>query len=113
MKKIKLFLMLIGAAFIVSCTSTTYQEISIPATNPTYATNVEPVIKANCVGCHGGSQSPSLKTYEEVKNATQNGSLICRIDQTQACGSVMPPSGALSKETISMILLWQKQGYSN
>ena len=113
MKKIKFLLMLIIPAFIVSCTSSTYEEISAPVTNPTYTLNVEPVIKANCTGCHSGGQSPNLASYTQVKDATQNGDLICRIDQTQACGRVMPQSGAMSKQTIDMILLWQQQGCIN
>lgn len=106
--------MVIASAFIVSCESSTYNEISVISTNPTYTANVEPVIKANCIGCHsGGSQYPNLETYAEVKDATQNGVLICRIDQSQACGSVMPPNGAMSKQTVDMIKLWQTQGYIN
>jgi hypothetical protein len=114
MKKIKIFLLLISiAAFTVSCTSSTYEEISAPVTNPTYNANVGPVIKANCTGCHSGGQYPDLTSYALVKDATQNGNLICRIDQSQACGRVMPQSGAMSKQTIDMIILWQTQGCIN
>jgi hypothetical protein len=116
MKKLIIFLLFICTiTYMVSCTSSTYEEISAPVTNPTYAVNVEPVIKAKCTGCHSGGQSPNLTTYQNVKNATQNGDLICRIDQTPgvACGRVMPPSGSMSKQTIDMIILWQTQGYAN
>ena len=113
MKKFKIVAMILSTVFMVSCTSNTYQEISAPVTNPTYTANVEPVIKANCTGCHSGGQSPNLTTYANVKNATQNGDLICRIDQTQACGRVMPESGPMSRTTINMIILWQQQGCIN
>jgi hypothetical protein len=114
MKKLIIFIVFISAvSYMVSCTSSTYEEISAPVTNPTYTTNVGPVIKANCSGCHSGGQSPNLTTYANVKEATQNGDLICRIDQTQACGRVMPQSGAMSKQTIAMIILWQTQGCIN
>lgn len=114
MKKIKIIAMILCTVFMVSCTSNTYQEISAPATNPTYTTNIAPVINAKCTGCHkGGGQTPNLTTYSYVKDATQNGDLICRIDQTQACGSVMPESGPMSRITIDMIILWQKQGCVN
>lgn len=111
MKKFKIVAMIMSTVFMVSCTSNTYQEISAPVTNPTYTTNVEPVIKANCTGCHNGGEYPNLETYAEVKDATQNGALICRISNN--CGSVMPPSGALSQQTIDLIKLWQTQGYAN
>lgn len=114
MKKIKLVLMLIPSVFIVSCESSTFNEISVVATNPTYTANVEPVIKANCISCHsGGSKFPNLETYAEVKESTQNGDLICRIDQSISCGAVMPPNGAMSKQIVDMIKLWQTQGYAN
>jgi len=112
MKKIKIFLMLISAAFVVSCESTTYDQISIPSTNPTYTINVGPVIKANCSGCHsGGSQFPNLENYAQVKEATQNGNLLCKINGT--CGSVMPTNGKMSQGTIDMIQLWSSNGYIN
>ena len=115
MKK-NIVLLLICAAFLVSCTDRTYEDISgsESGTSPTYSANVEAVIKANCVGCHSdGGQFPALETYDQVKDATQNGNLICRIDQTQSCGSVMPRSGAMPRTTIDIIILWQKEGYKN
>lgn len=102
------------SAFIVSCESNTYNEITETTTNPTYTKNIAPIVKANCVSCHSGnSQFPNLETYAEVKESTQNGDLICRIDQSQACGSVMPPSGLMPQTTIDMFLLWQQQGCLN
>ena len=112
MKKIIIVLILVAGVFIVSCESNTYNEISVIATNPTYTANIEPVIKANCIGCHSvGGTFPTLTTYAQVKASTSTGSLICRIDES--CGSVMPPNGAMSKQTKDMIKLWQTQGYVN
>jgi len=115
MKK-SIVLLFACAAFLVSCTPRTYEEISETETSdsPTYTSNIEAVIQANCVGCHSaGGRFPTLETYEQVKDATQNGDLICRIDQTQSCGSVMPRSGPMPRQTIDMIILWQKEGYKN
>ena len=115
MKK-NIVLLFICTAFLVSCTTRTYEEISESesSASPTYTANVGPVIQANCVGCHSeGGRFPTLQTYDQVKDATQNGNLICRIDQTQSCGSVMPRSGAMPRQTIDMIILWQKEGYKN
>lgn len=114
MKKINTVLILMISAFIVSCESNTYNEITEINTNPTYTKNIAPIVKANCISCHAGnSQFPNLETYAEVKESTQNGDLICRIDQSQACGRVMPQSGPMSKATIDMFLLWQQQGCLN
>jgi len=108
MKKIVL-LMVASIAFLTSCESRTYEDISLAVSNPTYVANVKPVIDANCTGCHNGGTFPSLTNYTEVKDATQNGRLLCRIDGS--CGSIMPPSGQMPSGTISMINLWAKQGY--
>ncbi|CAD0009220.1 hypothetical protein [Flavobacterium chungangense] len=116
MKKNIVLLLFICTAFLVSCTTRTYEEISESesSSSPTYTANVGPVIQLNCVGCHSaGRRSPTLETYEQVRDAAQNGNLICRIDQTQSCGSVMPPGAPMPRTTIDMILLWQKEGYKN
>mgnify|MGYP003581600759 FL=1 len=117
MKKSILIILFTCAAFLVSCTPRTYEDISEEtqtSTSPTYTANIEAVIQTNCVGCHSdGGRFPTLETYDQVKDATQNGDLICRIDQTQSCGSVMPRSGPMPRATIDMIILWQKEGYKN
>lgn len=106
--------MIMVSVFIISCDSNTYNEIAVISNNPTYTANIAPAVRVNCLGCHsGGSQYPNLETYAEVKDATQNGDLICRIDQSQACGRVMPQSGSMAKTTIDMFLLWQQQGCLN
>jgi hypothetical protein len=114
MKKIKIFLVLLCGTIIVSCESNTIQDVSgIVVSNPTYVTNIKPVIDANCIVCHyANGQYPNLGIYNNVKDAAQNGDLLCRIDQSQACGSVMPPTGALPQATINMFKLWASQGYA-
>lgn len=108
-------MILTGTAIILSsCESNTYKEISVVA-NPTYSANVGPIIKSNCLSCHsGGSQFPNLETYAEVKDATLNGNLLCRIDDPSVCfGSIMPTSGRMPQTTIDLIKLWGVQGYVN
>ena len=113
MNKIKIFLILVSATFVVSCTSHTYDEISLPVANPTYSVNIEPVFKANCTECHNsGEQFPPLENYTEVRAATENGKVLCRIDG-KSCGSIMPPSGRMTQGTINMINLWATNGYKN
>jgi hypothetical protein len=115
MKKINIVLMIMASAFIISCESNTYNEVSVISANPTYTANVAPVVKANCTSCHsGGSRFPNLETYQEVKDATQNGDLICRIDDPSVCfGSIMPTSGRMQQTSIDMFKLWRDQGYAN
>ncbi|MFM9824566.1 hypothetical protein [Flavobacterium sp.] len=114
MKKIILVVLLaliivLGSVFN-SCESSTYQEISQVVANPTYTKDVEPIIRSTCTGCHG-SQFPSLESYAEVKDAIENGDLICRIEG-KSC-EVMPKSGRMPQTTIDLIKLWAFQGYIN
>ena len=112
MKKIKIFLILINVSFFASCESNTTQELTVVVTTPTYAKNIVPVITASCISCHSaGSQFPTLETYAQVVEATQNGNLLCRINGT--CGSIMPTNGKLPQATIDMIQLWKTNNYPN
>ncbi len=114
MKKLTVFLIvLISTSIYVSCDSNTTQEISAVVTNPTYSANIEPVISAKCAGCHSnGSQDPNLETYQEVKDAIENGTVLCRINGTDNCGEIMPTSGKMPQATLNMIQLWVDQGYA-
>ncbi len=105
MKKIKIVLLAISGLFLVSCESSTTQEISAVVTNPTYNANVASVMSAKCTGCHaGGNQYPNLETYAQVKDASRNGNLLCRL--VASCGNIMPQSGALPTATVTMINTW-------
>jgi hypothetical protein len=110
MKNLKLVLFAIGSLLVVSCESTTIQDISGVVTNPTYNVHVKPVMTSKCTGCHAaGGQFPNLASYSAVKNATQNGTLLCRLDAS--CGNIMPQSGSLPQATITMINTWATNNF--
>lgn len=109
MKRVNIFLILVSVLFMVSCTSNSIQDISAVVTNPTYAADVGPVFAAQCVGCHGGGQSPALNNYDNVKAACKTGNVLCRIEES--CGGIMPQSGKMPQATIDMIKLWAAQDY--
>jgi hypothetical protein len=105
MKNLKIVLLAISGLFLVSCESTTVQDISAVVTDPTYIAHIAPVMAAKCTSCHSnGDESPNLETYLEVKDAVQNGALLCRLDAS--CGRIMPQEGALPTATITMINNW-------
>ena len=113
MKTFKIiFIIIIGIIF--SCESNTYEEISEKNENPTYNTSVKSIIDNNCLSCHGssGGEFPTMETYLQVKDAAQNGSMICRIDD-QSCGSVMPQSGRMQQTKINTIKNWTLNGCPN
>ena len=116
----KIFLTAILGVFIAlgsvfySCESNTYGDIA-NITNPTYSANISPLFRSTCVSCHsGGSQYPNLDNYANVKDAIENGVLICKIDNPSGCyGGIMPESGRMPQSTINMIKLWRDQGFVN
>lgn len=115
MKTLKIIILLIITSYLeFSCDSSTYEEISEEVAKPTYTANVKVIIENNCFPCHTakGAQYPKLETYLEVKDATQKGDVICRIDD-QSCGAVMPKSGKMPQTTINTIVKWAANGYQN
>lgn len=119
MGKIKLIMLLLWSvfivsvlsAFIVSCESNTYDEISKKTENPTYEANVEHIIHHNCLSCHyGTNQYPNLETYEGVRNACLVNNLVCRIEG-ENCGIRMPQGGKLPQSDIDLIKLWVANGF--
>lgn len=113
MKTLKTTLLIavtIGSIFI-SCESNTYEEIAGVVDNPTYDANVKGIMEDKCNSCHNPEygQEPYLQTYALVKDACENGSVLCRIDDT--CGAIMPTSGKMPKARIDIIQNWALQGY--
>lgn len=113
MKNIKIASLIpIVIAFIAvaSCDTTSIQEIQPVVDNPTYVANIKPIFSAKCVSCHSSSgENPALTNYAEVKDAIENGSVMCKIQNE--CGSIMPPSGKMQQVFIDMIDNWKNQGY--
>jgi hypothetical protein len=74
-----------------------------------YATQIAPLLSANCTSCHGGSGPSagiSLNSYANVKaNANAANSAI------QA--GIMPPAGALSAANKLLFQTWVNQGMQN
>ncbi len=113
MKTLKITLLILGlmTLSVISCDSNTYEEIAGVVENPTYQANVKGIMEDKCNSCHNPEygQEPYLQTYEMVKDACENGSLICKIDGS--CGSIMPTEGKMPKARIDIIQNWALQGY--
>ena len=98
-------------SFLFSCESNTYEEIAGVVENPSYEANVKGIMEDKCNSCHNPDygQEPYLQTYAMVRDASENGSLLCKIDGS--CGSIMPTSGKMPKARIDIIQNWALQGY--
>ena len=87
--------------------SCTYNEL-VPVCEPdgqTFSDLVQPIIEANCMGCHNESSSRSaiLTTYDGVIDAVNNHSL-----KDQVIDLKMPPYGSspLSVSEVNIITNW-------
>ena len=113
MKTLKTTLMfaILISSLLVSCESNTYEEIAGVVDNPTYEANVKNIMNDKCNSCHNPEygQEPYLQTYTLVKEACENGSLLCKIDGS--CGSIMPTEGKMPKARVDIIQNWALQGY--
>ena len=108
MKIFKIVLVVISGLFLVSCESSTIQDITVAVKNPNYVSDIAPIFSAKCASCHSANgQSPPLNNYTAIKNAYN--SYLCKIEGS--CGSIMPPEGALPSATITMIKAWKESGF--
>ena len=111
----------IAAITMLSGCSTSSPEDLIEAptvTNFTYQNSVKTIITNNCISCHGTVPSNgapmSLTTYDNVKNAVLNRSLITRINLPEGNILKMPLGGPKLLQTqIDAITKWQAQNFQN
>jgi len=107
----KLFYILSGFVFLISCESRTYEEISdnTPITEVVkYNTAVKTIIDNNCIGCHGAGSFKPLTTYNDVK--TNIDAIINRIQRQNGDPLKMPQGGSLSGSQINVIVQWKADG---
>ncbi len=105
--------MLIG---LQSCTKAVIESVdpdTLPPINKTitYDSDIQTIMYNNCITCHGGiapSAGLALTTYNDVKQAAQNGSLIPRMNNTSA---PMPPNGLVPAELRQLIDKWKTDGF--
>ncbi|XOV66411.1 MAG: hypothetical protein ACFHU9_12365 [Fluviicola sp.] len=77
----------------------------------TYEKDVRPIMSYYCISCHGGkrpSKKFALTTYEEVREKTESGPLLQRINDER---KPMPKSGLMPKYKREIIEKWAKGGY--
>lgn len=92
--------------------NTTNCNCSCDATRFTYAAVIQPLLSANCVGCHkSGSLGGNidLSTYATVKVQAANGKLLGSVQHASGY-SPMPKGGKLSDCQIAQIKSWIDAG---
>lgn len=113
MKK-AVILSVIASIFILSnCTKAVIDdsETTAPVEEITYTNDVSAIMKNNCTSCHGAtapSAGLSLTSYDNVRNAAENGRLLTYIKDSS---NPMPPSGLMPAVERAKIEKWVADGY--
>ena len=98
------------------CTQSIIPEEYIESTIPidsvvTYENQIKSVISQNCIVCHSGNNPNGnlrLENYNQVRNASENGTLIPRINDA---ANPMPTSGLMSVSTRALFDEWVNNGF--
>lgn len=113
--KTKYFLLALSftALLINSCSEAIIpkEETTAITEKVTYNQHIKPIVFNSCLTCHGSvnpSANLSLTSYSQVKNATQNGTLIQRINDAS---NPMPQSGLMSAEQRAYFDKWITDGF--
>lgn len=89
-------------------------DASVDETPITYQSHIKLIIDNNCKGCHSPSPlniSPYLTSYEEVKQAAQQGTLLSVIFKSNP--RAMPPNKPLTKQEKDMLTVWTNNNFPN
>ena len=91
-----------------------------------YKNDIQPMLNASCINCHGNKGGLSVSAYNNLMKGTSNngpvviakngaGSLIVKKLQGVASGSRMPlePASKWSESKIETIKIWIDQGAKN
>ena len=127
----------LGLLTIIACTSPSSPSASTASntvkTDPSYASDIQPIWTASCVGCHGfggdaglnlsgGSSYANLVNVASTQDRTKmrilpgdatNSWMVMKIENRQTVGGKMPPSGSLTANQIQNIKNWVTQGAKN
>jgi hypothetical protein len=81
----------------------------------TFSGTIHSILQNNCTSCHSGadpSAALALTTYEEVKSAMINKSVLQHLQEADGY-SLMPPTGQLSTCNIAQFNKWIHDGLPN
>ncbi len=114
MRKVYLLVAVMTGLLVVSCESSTYDQVEGFVENPTYVTNIKPLIDNKCNACHAASVSDvagggtALDSYDSFRASVEYGSTLRDIDTTHT----MPKNRApLTKGQIKLIYAWKNTGF--
>ena len=113
--------------FLVGCSDFgTNPKEEVVLDDVSFAKDIQPMLNASCINCHGNNNKLSVRTYANLMKGTSNngpvvipkngaGSLIIKKLQGTASGDRMPPEPASkwSDSKIELVKKWIDQGALN
>jgi hypothetical protein len=81
-------------------------------TNVTYNAVIQPLIAANCIGCHNAVTSSGgivLESYSDVTSAVTNNGLLSAVKGENGF-TAMPPGGSLNPCSLQQLEAWVVNG---
>ena len=110
MKKLFLFILFLATIVVFEfCSGSKKAQKTAPVVS--YATNVQPVVMANCSPCHVGSNAKQKKldSYDAVKNNISE--IVRRVQLNPGDKDFMPMRHPkLPDSTIQVLLKWRNDG---
>lgn len=87
--------------------------ITCDSVNVTYSRSINPILTANCTGCHSGNNAPNnvmLDNYTGVKIRAANGLLLGVVTHTPGFAQMPKNANKLSDCNIAIIRKWIDDG---
>lgn len=104
-------------SILTSCSDSSPEDLvdNDPITQVvTYQADVFPIVQSQCISCHNdnfASGNNSYSTYQQFRDATENGNVIDRIIRDFSDPLLMPQGNRLPEASINLILQWEADGY--
>ena len=113
--------------FLVGCSDFgTNPKEEVVLDDVSFAKDIQPLLNASCINCHGNKGRLSVRTYDNLMKGTSNsgpvvipnngvGSFIVKKLKGNASGDRMPPEPAnpWDDSKIEIIIKWLDQGAKN
>jgi len=95
----------------VTCKKNEFKNLDCSTIDSKYSTSIAGIISGSCTtsGCHNGSSSFDLKTYNQVKPYIDNGKFNDEVINKKS----MPKGKSLSQDELNKIKCWLDQGGPN
>jgi hypothetical protein len=105
----KLLLVPLALMLLIACKKGDNKHIAeCDGSAPTYVSDVQAIITANCNGCHGsGSSHGDFSTYAGLSTVTTNGKFQQKVLDDQS----MPTSGPLNSSDLDKLKCWVENGF--